>query len=54
MPFIPLLPIPVPSDWQPWAGVLLGLVAVASTVVVIALAVRALRGMRDDDSDEPR
>ena len=54
MPSAPTLPIPVPPEWQPWAGILLGLVALASTGVVIALAVQVLRRMRDDDSDDRR
>jgi hypothetical protein len=48
----PMFPIPAPPGTPPWVGVLFGLAAIASVVVVVLLAVR--NWPRDNDDDDPR
>ena len=49
---LPMVPLPVPAEVQPWIGWVFGAIAIGAFVLILITGIRRLRSMRDDEHDD--
>lgn len=49
---LPMVPLPVPPEVQPWIGWVFGAIAVGAFVLILVNGIQRLRRMRDERDDD--